>query len=101
MTPELANLWLGPLYQSANRFATLRFFRSFCDPPADAWLLNLYFVDDTTHTNDKLATSQEQWEKALPGAERDLGLDGKEVAHSGRAYLQAGTYNELVEATGG
>lgn len=31
-TPELAKLWLGPLYQSANRFATLCFFRSFCDP---------------------------------------------------------------------
>jgi hypothetical protein len=100
-TPELAKLWLGPLYQSANRFATLRFFGSFCDPPADTWLLNLYFVNDTTHTNKKLATSQEQWEKELPGAERDLGLEGKEVRHSGRAYVRGGTYDELVAATGG
>jgi hypothetical protein len=100
-TPELATLWLGPLYQSANRFATLCFFRSSCDPPAEAWLLNLYFVNDTTHTNSRLATSQEQWENELPCVERDLGLEGKEVPHSGRAYVEAGTYEELVAATGG
>ena len=98
-TPELAELWLGPLYQSANRFATLCFFRSFCAPPVNAWLLNLYFVNDTTHTNNKLATSQEQWEHELPGAECALGLEGKRMPHSGRAYAQAGTYEELVAAT--
>jgi hypothetical protein len=100
-TPALAKQWLGPLYQSGNRFATLRFFRSFCDPPGDAWLLNLYFVNDTTHTNKKLATSRQQWEEELPGAERSLGLEGKDVPHSGRAFLDAGTYEELVAATGG
>jgi hypothetical protein len=100
-TPELTKLWLGPLYQSANRFAALRFFRSFCDPPADAWLLNLYFINDTTHINEKLATPQEQWEKELPGAEHDLGFAGLEVPHSGRAYVEGGTYDELVAATGG
>lgn len=85
----------------ANRFATLYFFRSFCDPPVDAWLLNHYFVNDTTHSNEKLATSQPQWENDLPGAERDLGLEGKHVPHSGRAYAEAGTYDELLAATGG
>jgi hypothetical protein len=100
-TSDVARRWLGPLYQSANRFATLRFFRSFCDPPVDAWLRNLYFVNDTTHSNEKLATSQQQWENELPGAERDLGLEGKHVPHSGRAYAEAGTYDELLAATGG
>jgi hypothetical protein len=100
-TSDVARRWLGPLYQSANRFATLCFFRSFCDPPVDAWLLNLYFVNDTTHSNEKLATSQQQWENELPGAERDLGLEGKHVPHSGRAYAEAGTYDELLAATGG
>jgi hypothetical protein len=78
-------------YASSARFAT----------PRLTWLLNLYFVNDTTHSNEKLATSQQQWENEWPGAERDLGLEGKHVPHSGRAYAEAGTYDELLAGTGG
>jgi hypothetical protein len=98
---QIAERWIGDLYQSANRFATLRFFRSHLNPPADAWLLNLYFLNDRTHKSSKRATTREKWEAELPRAEADLGLKGKPIAHSGRAFVDAGTYEELVAATGG
>ncbi len=100
-SPDVVEQWEGRLYQSANRFATLRFFQEFVDPPVPAWLLNLYFLNDTTHTNPKLATSRAQWDEKLPKAEEVLGLGDKEVPHSGRAFLEAGTYEELVAVTGG
>lgn len=98
---DVVKQWEGPLYQSANRFATLRFFRDFLKPPVDAWLVNVYLVNDRTHTSRKLATSKQQWTDELSEAERALGLEGKEVPHSGRVFLEAGTYVELVAATGG
>lgn len=93
--------WEGPLYQSSNRFATLRFFRDYLKPPVDAWLVNAYLFNDRTHTGPKLVTSEQQWTKELSEAERALGLEDNEVPHSGRVFLEGGTYEELVAATGG
>jgi len=36
--------WTGPLYQSANRFAHLYFFREIANVPA--WFVNIYFLND-------------------------------------------------------
>jgi hypothetical protein len=96
---EVVKHWEGDLYQSANRYAVLRFFRDVVGIPA--WLLNVYFVDDATHTARSRATSKAAWKPVLRQAEADLGLDGIRVEHAGRAFLPAGRYDELVAATGG
>jgi hypothetical protein len=96
-SPQLGERWLGELYQSANRYAFLRFFRVVAEPRVAAWLLNLYFTDDVTHR----PTPRARWDKELPRAERDLGLSGIAVKHSGRALLPGGSYEELVAATDG
>lgn len=100
---ELASRWLGEFFQSGNRFATLRFFRHYdhLKPLEPAWLVNIYFVDDQTHLTSKRATSRQAWDAAIMQAEEDLGLAGKDVEHSGRVFLDAGTYADLVKATGG
>ena len=102
----VAERWLGDYYQSANRFATLRFFRAFTvnnwkEQPTDAWLVNVYFVDDQSHVDAKRATSRAVWDTKIAEAEEELGLAGKPVPHSGRVFLKAGNYEELVAATGG
>ena len=94
--PTLETTWLGELYQSANRFACLHWFRAVLAPETPAWLLNLYFIDDPTYR----ATSRAAWERVLPVAEADLGLTGP-VLHSGRVFLDGCARRELVEATGG
>jgi hypothetical protein len=48
-SPEVTRHREGDLYQAGNRYATLRFFRDFVDPPVAAWLLSVYFLDDQTH----------------------------------------------------
>jgi hypothetical protein len=100
---ELADRWLGEFFQSANRFATLRFFRHYdhLKPLESACLVNIYFVDDQTHLTPKSATSRQAWDAAIVQAEQDLGLAGTDVEHSGRVFLDAETYAELVKATGG
>jgi hypothetical protein len=95
-SPDRARIWLGELYQSANRFACLRFFRAVLQPEVPAWLLNIYFVNDPTYR----PTPRMDWEKALGVAESDLGL-ARSVAHSGRAFLEGRPRQELVDATGG
>jgi hypothetical protein len=50
--------WLGSLYQAANRLAFLWFFQRHQVP---AWLVNLYFVADSTTRS----TTRSEWDTAL------------------------------------
>src|SRR5262249_23668572 len=49
--------WTGPLYQNANRLATLMWLRQ---RGVDAWLVHLLFTGDEHST-----TTENQWEKAV------------------------------------
>ena len=73
--------WMGPLYQSANRYASLYFLREIAG--VQAFLVNVYFV------GDRIApTAREGWEAAIEGVNRELGLVG-EVPYSGVVFLTA------------
>ena len=84
-----APAWRDRYYQSANRFAHLRWFTELVGERA--WLANVYFLDDP----DK-PTTRAAWEKALDDAERELGLSGVPVPNSGRVFLPAGERAELL-----
>jgi hypothetical protein len=83
--------WLDPLrpnepghssvYQTANRYAYLRWLR---DQGVQAWLVHLLVVDDPTWQ----PTSRETWELALPGIERDLGLEGVDVPGASHVFIR-------------
>lgn len=75
--------WIGPLYQSANRYAHLYWLREVAR--VDAWLVHVLFLDDMTHN----ATSRDAWDAALPQIERELGLAGVHVPHAGHVFLPA------------
>ena len=85
--------WLGPLYQSANRLAHLYFLREVVG--VDAWLVNLYFVDDP-----HAPTSRRAWERTIGTDAEELGADP--AAHSGwrdfvgGAFLPARQRSELA-----
>jgi hypothetical protein len=73
--------WMGRLYQSANRYASLYFLR---DAGIQAFLVNVYFIDDPrTPTNEK------DWDVAIEHVNRELGLVS-EVPHSASVFLAAG-----------
>jgi hypothetical protein len=62
--------WTGPLYQSANRFAHLYFIRERLK--LQAWLVNLYFIDDPIGPADHVA-----WNAELQKVRGALGLTSK------------------------
>jgi hypothetical protein len=64
--------WTGTLYQYANRLAHLYFFRNRARPAVDAWLVNIYFLDDPYRP-----TSRAQWDDFLPDVRAELKLPGK------------------------
>jgi hypothetical protein len=68
------------VYQTANRYAHLLWLR---DQGVDAWLVHLLVVDDPTYGS----TPREEWNRKLPGVERDLGLDGIEVPHASHVFV--------------
>ena len=59
--------WLGPFYQTANRWAFLYFLRGIIKVPA--WLVNIYFLNDPYRP-----TSMKQWDVFLPEVMWALGL---------------------------
>lgn len=79
VSPEVD--WTGPLYQSANRYASLYFLREIAG--IQAFLVNVYFVGDPSKP-----TTREQWDTAIESAHRELGLV-REVPYSGAAFLMA------------
>jgi hypothetical protein len=64
--------WCGRLYQSANRLAHVCWLRSL---GVRAWLVHLLFTGDPIRE-----TTAEEWERAIAGVDRELGLTGTEAA---------------------
>jgi hypothetical protein len=62
--------WTGPLYQSANRLAHLYFIRERLK--RQAWLVNLYFINDPIGPADHVA-----WNAELQKVKDSLGLTSK------------------------
>jgi aromatic ring-cleaving dioxygenase len=75
--------WMRPLYQTANRLATLKWLMDNLDDRA--WLVHLCFVDDRTHP-ERMRASQEEWEQALGVASAQLGIKQR-VPHYAHVFL--------------
>jgi hypothetical protein len=60
--------WMRPLYQTANRLATLRWLMERLDERA--WLVHLCFLNDPTH----IRSTREEWETAFDEADALLGI---------------------------
>lgn len=75
--------WLGRAYQSANRLAHLFFLREIAK--VDAWLVNIYFIDDRSHK----PTSRDEWTNGIASLKAELGIAGTQIPHSGDLFLQA------------
>jgi hypothetical protein len=73
--------WMGRLYQSANRYASLYFLREIAG--VRAFLMNVYFLDDPIRR-----TSRKEWDDAIESANRELGIK-KEVPYSATCFLNA------------
>jgi hypothetical protein len=74
--------WKGPLYQSANRIAHLYFFTEILR--IEAWLVNVYFVDDHSIPTP---TSRTMWESGIADVKKSLGI--AEVPHCADVFLSA------------
>ncbi len=74
--------WTGPLYQSANRIAHLYFFTEFLS--IEAWLVNVYFIDDHSILNP---TSRTMWESGIADVKKSLGI--RVVPHCADVFLPA------------
>jgi len=81
--------WTGPLYQSANRFAHLYFFREIANVPA--WLVNTYFLNDP-HSPTEYA----EWQRVLKEVKTELGISGFEVPFMADIFLEARDRIELI-----
>ncbi|HEY8583312.1 MAG TPA: hypothetical protein VIL49_10200 [Capillimicrobium sp.] len=77
----------SPVYQSANRLATLQWLRSL---GVRAWLVHLLFVDDPHGP-----TTPDEWGAAVRQADEMLGLSGP-VPGAGHVLLPAGRQEELA-----
>jgi hypothetical protein len=73
---------MGPLYQSANQYASLYFLREIAG--VQAFLVNVYFVGDPITPT----TTREDWDAAIGRVSQELGLVG-EVPYSASVFLTA------------
>jgi hypothetical protein len=73
--------WIGRLYQSANRYASLYFLREIAG--VQAFLVNVYFVGDP-----RTPLTRVDWNIAIEGVNRELGLV-REVPYSASVFLTA------------
>lgn len=78
---EYFQAWFSKRYQQANRLAHLLFLRRL---GVQAWLANVYFVDDETH----IPTSLSGWEEPLAASKRDLGLSGA-LEYTGDVFIES------------
>jgi hypothetical protein len=76
-------IWTGRLYQSANRFAHLFFLREIAK--VDAWLVNIYFLDDRGFK----PTSREEWIGALAKVKEEMGVANLNIPYSSEVFLPA------------
>jgi hypothetical protein len=78
-----ADTWLSShCYQHANRLAHLHFFRLRGE---HAWLINLYFTNDTTHA----PTDKAAFERQRRLDKTAMGLDGRDLPGSVAVYVPA------------
>jgi hypothetical protein len=75
--------WMKGLYQAANRFTFLRWWREVLGERA--WLVNIYVVEDPS--DRQISTTKEQWIKAIERDSGRLGVSETDVAHSGVAFI--------------
>jgi hypothetical protein len=73
---------MGPLYQSANQYASLYFLREIAG--VQAFLVNVYFVGDPISPT----TTKEVWEAAIRRVDQELGIV-REVPHRAAVFLTA------------
>ncbi len=64
---ENSELWMGPLYQTANRLAHAYWLREHVG--VQAWVVHLLFTDDP-----RAKTTAAEWKTALAKASKELGL---------------------------
>lgn len=70
---RLPDSWLEAYYQAANRIAHLMFLR---DCGVDAWLANVYFVDDWHRP-----TAETEWLDAIRAGKAAMEVEGRHIAH--------------------
>jgi hypothetical protein len=73
--------WMRPLYQTANRLATLKWLMDNLD--GRAWLVHLCFTNDPTH----VWASESEWRKSLTEASAQLGIE-RPVPHHAHVFLE-------------
>jgi hypothetical protein len=87
--------WVGRLYQSANRYASLYFLREIAK--VQAFLVNVYFIGDQispTHL------TKENWDTEIASVCRELGVIS-EVPYSSTVFLPAGQLRHILHKTKG
>ena len=87
---EKKEVWIGSLYQTANRLAHLYFFNQVVRRPV--WFLNVCFLDDSTATH---STSRDEWDGPLTEAEEELGIADRTVPNTVYVFLKAREHQEL------
>jgi hypothetical protein len=80
--PRSVDWTAGDLYQLANRYAHLYFFRQVLG--IEAWLANIFFLNDP-HS----PTSIQEWQSAIRQAKQELGLFADEVPYAVEIFLDA------------
>ncbi len=80
--PRSTDWTTGNLYQSANRYAHLYFFRQVIG--TEAWLANIFFLNDP-HS----PTSTHEWQSAIHQAKQELRLSADEVPYAVDVFLDA------------
>jgi aromatic ring-cleaving dioxygenase len=73
--------WLRPLYQTANRLATLHWLMEQLD--GRAWLVHLCFINDPTH----IRSTRGEWDDAFDAAGRALGIE-RPVPNYAHVFLE-------------
>jgi hypothetical protein len=78
--------WTSRYYQFANRLAFLYFLRS---RQIQAWLVNVYFLNDPHFKNPPAPQKVSEWEGAIEKVNDALGLTRKNVSYLGKLFLDA------------
>jgi hypothetical protein len=76
--------WMRPLYQTANRLATLKFLMDRMN--GRAWLVHLCFLDDPTHPM-RIRTTKSEWQQALVEASAVLGIE-RAIPHYAHVFVE-------------
>jgi hypothetical protein len=87
-----AEAWIDRYYQAANRLAFLYFFNEVIGEKG--WLVNVLVVDDP---DPDTRTSMAEWQAALPGINRELGVYDEQVPELAHVFIEGRPRSELVD----